>query len=147
MAKSNYCLIDPDGGFLKVTVTANNGIRTGAVFVLWEIQQGQWGKKEKFQVSTGDKGVDEFVINVRPTDIENNSLAWFMNACSSIHAIDRGEITINITQDNVNRFKKSSSRLIPKCNDAKQLQFGSHVIFKHMISENISTSDLWKDTE
>lgn len=146
MPKSNYCLIDPDGGSLKVKVTANNGIRTGAIFVLWEIQHGQWVQKEKFQVSTGDDGTDEFLITEKPVNLENNSLAWSINACSSISHVDRGEFTIVITQEDTERYKKKSSRLTPKCEDGKQLQFGSHMIFKHMISKNIPTLDLWKNT-
>ncbi|MFD2564223.1 hypothetical protein [Aquimarina rubra] len=147
MPKSNYCLIDPDGGSLKVRVTANNGIRSGSVFILWEIQNGKWEKKEKFNVITGDDGVDEFILLEKPDDIENDSLAWSINACSSINNVERGEFSITIIQDGKDRWKKESSRLVPKCSDGKQLQFGSHVIFKHMISEHIPTSDLWKDTE
>ncbi|KAA1244580.1 hypothetical protein [Aquimarina sp. RZ0] len=147
MPKSNYCLIDPDGGSLAVKITANNGIRTGSIFVLWEIKNGTWEKQEKFQAVTGDDGIGHFLINKTPDSLENKSLAWSINTCSSIANVTRGEISISITQDSIERWKKESSRLVPKCEDGKQLQFGNHVIFKHMISENISTSELWKDTE
>ncbi|MHA7056175.1 hypothetical protein ACWGOQ_0003075 [Aquimarina sp. M1] len=147
MPKSNYCLIDPDGGTLKVRVTANNGIRSGSVFILWELQNGKWEKKEKFNVITGDDGVDEFILLEKPDDIENDSLAWSINTCSAISNVIRGEFSITIIQDGKNRWKKDSSRLIPKCSDGKQLKFGSHVIFKHLISEHISTSNLWKNIE
>jgi len=147
MLKSNYCLVDPDGGSLKIRVTANNGIRSGSIFILWELKNGKWGKKEKFKVITGDDGVDEFILLEKPNEIENDSLAWSINACSSINNVERGEFSITIIQDNTNRWKKESSRLVPKCSDGKQLKFGSHVIFKHLISETNSTSDLWKDIE
>ncbi|MGY3791344.1 hypothetical protein [uncultured Aquimarina sp.] len=147
MPKSNYCLIDPDGGSLKVRVTANNGIRSGSIFVLWELQNGKWEKKEKFNVITGDDGVDEFILLEKPNEIENDSLAWSINACSSIPNVLRGEFSITVIQDGKNRWTKQSSRLVPKCSDGKQLKFGNHVIFKHLINDNFSTSDLWKDTE
>jgi len=147
MPKSNYCLIAPTGKPLKVKITVNNGIRLGSVFILWEIKNGKWNKKEKFQVITGDTGVSEFTISKLPKDLENNSLAWSINTCSLIPNVDRGEFTILVTQDGENRWKKSSSRLVPKCEMGKQLNFGSHLIFKHLINNNLSTSDLWKDTE
>jgi len=147
MPKSNYCLIDPDGGSLKVRVTANNGIRSSSIFILWEVQDGKWVKKEKFKVITGDDGVDEFILLEKPDEIENDSLAWSINSCSFINNVERGEFNITIIQDGKDRWKKESSRLVPRCSEGKQLKFGSHVIFKHLISENISTSNLWKDTE
>ncbi len=147
MPKSNYCLIDLNGSALKINVTVNNGIRLGSVFILWEIKNGKWNKKEKFQIVTGDDGTAEFTISKMPKDIENDSLAWSINTCSLIPNADRGEFTITVTQDGKNRWKKLSSRIVPKCETGKQLNFGSHVIFKHLINNNLPTSNLWKDTE
>ncbi len=147
MPKSNYCLIDPNGGAIKVQITANNGIRTGSIFILWEIQQGKWVKKEKFQAITGDDGLDEFILLEKPQDIENDSLAWSINACSLVPSVQRGEFTIVILQDTLNRWKKLSSRIVPSCSHGKQLTFGNHVIFKHLINDSLTTSALWKDIE
>jgi len=147
MPKSSYCLLNPNGGPLTVRVTVNNGIRLSATFILWELINGTWGKKEKFTIATKDKGTDEFILSKNIDDIENNSLAWSINSCSLMNQVDRGEFSIKIIQDKKDLWKKESSRLTPKCSDGKQLKFGSHVIFKHLIPEHISTSDLWKVTE
>ena len=86
-------------------------------------------------------------VRKKPIDIENDSLAWSINACSSINNVERAKFIITVIQNKKDIWKKESSRIVPKCSDGKHLKFGNHLVFKHLISENTSTSELWKDTE
>ncbi len=147
MAKSNYCLLNPQGGAITVQLTVNNGLRTGAVFILWELQNKKWAKKEKFRLTTGDNGIASFTLTEAPANIENDSLAWSINTCATIPSVSKGDFTITIIQDGIKRWKKKASRLVPNCSEGKHLTFGSHIIFKHLIEEQFITADLWKDTE
>lgn len=147
MPASNYCLIDPKGGPIKIQLTVNNGIRSNSSFVLWELQDEKWIKKEKWNLVTGDKGFDECIIPQKPDELENNSLAWSVNSCAMIKNLERGEFTIRIIQDTIQRWKKTASRIVPFVGDGKQLQFGNHIIFKHLIDSQNPTTNLWKQID
>ena len=146
MAKSNYCLIDPKGGSIKVLLSVDNGIRSGSLFVLWEKHNNEWKQKESFNLITGNDGVDDYILLEKPDEIENDGLAWNIQACAVIQGANSGEFKIEIHQDGKKIWNKISNRTVPYCNDGENILFGNEVIFKHLVI-NESNLRLWKQIE
>ena len=145
MPNTNYCMVDPSGGPITVKVMVNNAIQTAGIFILWKKNNGNWEKKEKFTVQTGDTGEATFQLVTKPSEIENDSLAWKMRACSMIQGVQRGDFIVEIIQDGKTQWKKKSTRNVPQCSDGKAVEFGGHVIFKHLVNSNTNTIHLWKN--
>mgnify|MGYP006885815810 CR=1 FL=1 len=132
-----YCVVSPTGGPLTICVTANNGLRAGAVFWLWaKDENDKWVKKGKFDLKTGDSGRGckelEFPVN----SLERNALTWRITTCSFIPAVDAGNIEVQIIQDNVScqvtRPMQWSLSEVGQCSQdsGKQIESAVHILFK-----------------
>lgn len=147
MSNSNYCLINPQGGSIEVRLSVNNGIRTGSLFVLWEMKNDKWVEKESFKLITGDDGLDEHILLEKPEEIENDALAWNIQACAQIEGANRGEFITSIFQDGDKLWSKTSSRTVPYCKDEDHQLFGNDVIFKHLVLAKPKNIKLWSQIE
>lgn len=147
MPSQKYCLVDPQGGPLKVTLSVNNGIKSGALFVLWEKPAANWIKKETFKLITGDDGTDDHLLLEKPEEIENDALSWNIQACAQIDGANRGEFILSIFQQEQKLWSKTSNRTVPYCKDGEHQLFGNDVIFKHKVLTDSKHEKLWNQIE
>lgn len=147
MPNSNYCLVDPQGGAIKVELTINNGIRSGALFILWEKDSNdKWIEKESFKMITGDDGIEKHILLEKPAEIENDLLAWNIKACAQINDANHGEFVVTIYQDGIKLWSKTSRRKVNYCNTGHSI-FGNQVFFKHLVLPQSLNLKLWKKIE
>lgn len=147
MPLSDYCMVNPQGGAIKVELKVNNGIRSASKFLLWEQKNGEWKKKENFQLITGDDGIEDKILLEKPGDIENDLLAWNINACAQIPNAIMGTFEVAIYQDGKKLWNKTSvQNNVTPCQKGSIL-FGNEVIFKHAITNLENKLNLWKSIE
>ena len=144
MPKPNYCLVDPQGGAIKVELTINNGIRSGSLFTLWEKGSDKWNQKEAFKMLTGDDGMENHILLEKPAEIENDLLTWNIRACAQINDANHGDFVVTIYQDGNKLWSKKSSRKVNYCNTGHTI-FGNQVFFKHLVVPQINNLKLWKE--
>ena len=66
MSKTSHCLINPQGGTIEIQLSVNNGVKSGSLFTLWELNQEDWITKESFNLITSDDGIDERILSLNP---------------------------------------------------------------------------------
>lgn len=96
-----YCVLDLQGGQITIKVKANNGLRTGTKFALWEKNaQGDWVKYKEYELSTGDSGSASVTLDEDVSTLERHGLNWLIQVCSFIPGVENGVIRMSIEQDN-----------------------------------------------
>jgi len=146
MSKTNYCLVNPQGGAIKVELAINNGIKSGSYFLLWEKDGDDWIEKESFKMLTGDDGIEDHVLLEKPDEIENDLMGWNIQACAQIPGAIHGDFVVSIYQDGKRIWKKSSTRQVKPCREGHSI-FGNEVLFKHLVIPPNQKLKLWKNIE
>jgi hypothetical protein len=97
-----YCVINSSGSKLKVKLTANNALRAGAVFGLFEQDENNsWKNIKEWRISAGDSGEGIFDIDFDINDLSKKALTWKINVLSMIPSVTNGIVEIQVIQDGV----------------------------------------------
>ena len=135
---------------MSVQLKVDNGVRSSGVFLLYELVNNQWVKKEsdRHSVFTGDDGCVVFKLNEPPSSMENESLAWTINSCSQVPGVEKATLRVEFWQDDVKCTTSASTvynRTYPQCSTNQQRTQGSAVVFKNVVQSPSSTRTLWKN--
>ena len=98
MALIRYCDFNPNGGPVTVTMTADNGLRAGGRFGLYDL-----GKElaEDWAIATGDQGAESYQITTTPDKLDGYEMAWRTKICAFLPGDDDGRITVEVSQGGV----------------------------------------------
>lgn len=129
MSDIDTCSINPNGGQIKITIKADNGVRSASKFALAAFATDKWEIKESLELVTGDRGEDSKKLIVIPADVNKNRLAWKIISCGLSGQISNANFTVEIWQDGKMKFTSKVQKSIPKCSDGEGLKFGSKVEF------------------
>lgn len=138
-----FCYVNPEGGAVTVTTTANNGARSS-----WKCahahkeETGNWKAIEPFDLSTGDEGTVSHALLGKSSDFVDTALLWRVTACGEIQGVIKAKFNLTITQDGEEKYSIDSERKIPMCKDNSAIQFKDMVIFKYHSNED-EKSDIW----
>lgn len=146
----NYCLINPNGDFVKVILKADNGIRASGYFYLIKLENNEYQLSETHEVRTGDNGRDSFTLTTLSNLLKGQILVWHVNSCAQIAQGIRGKVRVEIFQ-NEKKLKTTSKVLhtgnFPPCDgsegDPRKLK--NQLVFSEMPPmQNIK---LWKELD
>jgi hypothetical protein len=102
MAASNsairFCIVNPDGGPLGVTLAATNTLQSGAKF---NVIGPNKSVAERFELGTGAAGAAEHQLQTAPSLLDRGGLTWTILCCSIMAQVDKGIVEVTITQDGV----------------------------------------------
>jgi hypothetical protein len=93
------CIINPEGGNLRVVLLANNALRAGADFRI--VKTAGSPPRETWKMAAGDTGAGVHDVATRPDALDGNIIAWEILVCAQVPAIDTGAVEIQIHQDGV----------------------------------------------
>lgn len=143
---NNSCLFNVNGGSITVRISANNGIRTSSLFYLGKPNENNdYDIIEKHKSKTGDSGDTSFSLSQSPSNIQNFALAWSLNACTIIPAVENGKVKIEFWQDG-NKCKTTTETTYygnyPQCSDGKHRAIKKQIIFVQL--PQIQKTQLWQ---
>ena len=120
----NFCVIDQNGGKVKVTCTANNGVRANvAVGVYKHHPTGEWELVEQLNLVTGDDGEDAKEVVTSPSTLIGKFITWNVNFCAFVPGAIQSTITIKFSQDGVDLPTTEPTKKVvsdpPKCQNGQ----------------------------
>lgn len=131
MPDIRYCTINPNGGGLSVTMTADNGLRAGGRFGLYDTSQHL---QEDWSVATGDDGEGEYQIKAGVGTLDGFEMVWRTRVCAFVPGVDSGRVDLTVTQDGVSCPLTSSTEWdltdVPECSAGQAQQKIFSLIFK-----------------
>jgi hypothetical protein len=125
---ARYCLVDPAGGPLKVTLSANNGVRVGGKFAL----RKENADLEAWDAATGDRGSTTHEMETAPRDTLHLALQWRLLCCSFIPGADSARIAVEVVQDGVPCPMTKPAQwepTVPPCDSDQQRPIVASLVF------------------
>lgn len=144
---ANFCIVDGNAEQVTVRGTANNGLRTGVTFWLWEKQGDNYEPiiGDQHNGATGDPGVWTFNLNTPVSNLEGKVLTWRAQSCLFIPETERASLKIEFFQGNV-KCKTTKefypSRDYPQCSTGKVQPQEGEVMFT--LFHNQPIEKLWE---
>ena len=133
MAK-RFCFINPKNGNVKVVLTVNNGLISGADFIIIDDPDNTKPVVLNWKMKTGDDGTDTFVIEkITPENLIDNDMAWEILTCCAIPGSDSGNLKIELFQNEIIGelsipINKDLTGL-PQCGDGEAQPFNGRLRF------------------
>ncbi|MGE3800091.1 MAG: hypothetical protein AB7H80_03655 [Candidatus Kapaibacterium sp.] len=131
-----YCDINPNGGTLTVTMSANNGLRAGGRFGLYTM-----GKElvEDWSIATGDGGSGTYQITTDVSKLDGYEMAWRTKVCAFLPGVNDGSISVEISQNGkpckVFPSTEWDATDVPSCESGKLMQKTFSLIFQKVVVE------------
>ena len=145
----NYCFINPNGSKIKVVLSIENGLLSGALLRHMEFPNGNAVIRDEYRIKTGSQGEASFEIKDSPDQIEKEVLTWMIQTCSPKNSVDKGDMKIEFFQDDVKCETKNPvyyrlSR-VPHCNsDVKPVVRDGSIAFRNIQAINIENLITWE---
>ena len=91
-----HCTFRKNGSPLTIRMTANNGLRAGGVFALYDM-----GKNllEHWVLAPGDDGAATHILQTPPSQLDGCEMSWRVKVCGFIPSVDSGLIDLEISQN------------------------------------------------
>ena len=145
MINSNYCLINPQGGLIEVRLSANNSLRSSAIFYLGKPKKPNgYDIVEQHDADSGDNGSVKFKLSTKSNKLLNHAFAWSINACIQMSQIENAILKIEFWQDG-NKCKTVRNTTyyghFPQCSEGKQRSMKNQVIY--IEQPQTSNTNLW----
>lgn len=140
MVKNKYCLINPQGGLIKVKIKATNGIVAKAKFVLFNSENI---KQTEFTLISDDTGTDHHTMTQEPIALQLFPLAWKIWYCTQFPSKTPGKIVVNVYQNGQSIWQKTELVTPPNCDGGEEV-LGRHIVFIHRTISK-EKNELWTD--